>query len=98
LDLEIQKAAEEALTSNMSVLQTNGANNSSMIYMDSKNGDVLAYVGSINYFDEKIEGQNDMVRRPRQSGSAIKPFIYSLAFELLPITLDTPIFDIPFKI
>jgi membrane carboxypeptidase/penicillin-binding protein PbpC len=63
----MQKAAEEALNSNMAVLQTNGANNSSMIYMDSKNGDVLAYVGSINYFDEKIEGQNDMVRRPRQS-------------------------------
>jgi membrane carboxypeptidase/penicillin-binding protein PbpC len=38
-----------------------------MIYLDSTNGDVLAYVGSINYFDDKIQGQNDMVRSPRQS-------------------------------
>ena len=79
-------------------MQENGANNSSMIYLDSKNGDVLAYVGSINYFDEKIKGQNDMVQRPRQSGSSIKPFIYSLGLQNLPLTIDTPIYDIPFKI
>jgi len=39
-----------------------------------------------------------MVRRPRQTGSAIKPFIYALGLENLPLTIDTPIFDIPFKI
>ncbi|MEI7558270.1 MAG: hypothetical protein WCJ45_05715 [bacterium] len=49
------------------MLQDNGANNSSMIYLDSKNGDVLAYVGSIDYFNTTIKGQNDMVRRPRQT-------------------------------
>jgi len=98
LDLDIQTLAEESLNANASVLQENGANNSSMIYLDSKNWDVLAYVGSINYFDEKIEWQNDMVRSNRQSGSSIKPFIYALGFEKLPLTLDTPIFDIPFKI
>lgn len=98
LDLEQQLLAEQALGNNLWVLQENGANNSSMIYLDSTNGDVLAYVGSINYFDEKIQGQNDMVRRPRQSWSAIKPFIYALGFQLLPLTLDTPMFDIPFKI
>lgn len=98
LDYEMQKLAEESMLANMGVLQENGANNSAMIYLDSKNGDVLAYAGSINYFDEKIEGQNDMIRRPRQSWSSIKPLIYALWFEKLPITLDTPIFDIPFQI
>lgn len=98
LDLDMQKMAEDALTANVGVMQENGANNSSMIYVDSLNGDVLAYVGSINYFDEKIKGQNDMVQRPRQSGSSIKPFIYALGFQNLPLTIDTPIYDIPFKI
>lgn len=98
LDYEIQKLAEEALSSNIGVLQQNGANNSSMIYTDSKNWDVLAYVGSLNYFDESIKGQNDMVRKPRQSGSSIKPLIYALGFEKLPLTIDTPIYDIPFQI
>ena len=98
LDLKIQKIAEDAMVANNPVLQDNGANNSSMIYVDSTNGDVLAYVGSIDYFNQDIEGQNDMVRKPRQSGSSIKPFIYALWLEKLPITIDTPIFDIPFKI
>jgi membrane carboxypeptidase/penicillin-binding protein len=39
-----------------------------------------------------------MVRRPRQSGSSIKPLIYALGFEKLPLTIDTPIYDIPFQI
>jgi len=98
LDLDIQKVAEETLAANSTVVQSNGANNSSMIYLDTKNWDVLAYVWSLDYFNEAIKWQNDMVRRPRQSWSAIKPFIYSLAFQKLPLTLDTPIFDIPFKI
>jgi len=98
LDLEQQSIAEKSLMDNLAVLQENGANNSSMIYLDSVNWDVLVYVGSIDYFDEKIKWQNDMVRRPRQSWSAIKPFIYALGFQLLPITIDTPMFDIPFKI
>jgi len=39
-----------------------------------------------------------MVRNPRQPGSSIKPFIYALGLTTLPLTLDTPIFDIPFQI
>lgn len=98
LDLNIQQVAEEAIVANNNVLQDNGANNSSMIYLDTKNGDVLAYVWSIDYFNTTIQGQNDMVRRPRQTGSSIKPLIYALALEKLPLTIDTPIYDIPFKI
>lgn len=94
----MQKLAEEALNTNVSVMQENGANNSAMMYLDSKNGDVLAYVGSIDYFNDAIKGQNDMVRRPRQSGSAIKPLVYSLALETLGLAIDSPIYDIPFKI
>jgi len=98
LDIKIQQVVEEAILTNNAVLQDNGANNSSMIYLDTKNGDVLAYVGSIDYFNTTIKWQNDMVRRPRQTGSSIKPLIYALALEKLPLTMDTPIYDIPFKI
>ncbi len=98
LDLEQQIIAEQSLQSNLAVLQENWANNSSMVYIDSTNWDVIAYVWSINYFDDKIQWQNDMVRRPRQAWSALKPFVYSLWFQNLPLTIDTPMFDIPFKI
>lgn len=44
-------------------------------------GEVLAHVGSADYFDERRAGQVDMVRAVRSPGSTLKPFIYGLAFE-----------------
>jgi peptidoglycan glycosyltransferase len=98
LDYDIQLQAEEAFKNNERTLRDNGANNSAMIYVDTNNGDVLSYIGSTNYFDDEIQGQNDMVRKPRQSGSSIKPLVYSLGFQKLPLTTDTPIYDIPFQV
>lgn len=97
LDYGMQKLAEEAIIANKENVKYYGANNEAMMFVDSINGDVLSYVGSMDYFDEEIEWQNDMIRSPRQVWSSMKPFIYSLAFEKIPLTLDTPIFDIPFK-
>ncbi len=69
-----------------------------MLYLDSLNGDVLAYVGSADYNNEEIDGKVDMVQQERQPGSTIKPLIYSFGFMNLPLTMDTPMYDIPFKI
>jgi len=49
------------------------------IVLDNTTGQVLAYVGSIDFLDESRLGQNDGVRTPRQPGSALKPFAYGLA-------------------
>ncbi len=98
LDMDIQDIAEQALLNNVDALDMYGATNEAMIYLDSQNWDVLAYIWSIDYFNEDIWGQNDMVKSARQIGSSMKPFIYSLWFSLLPLTLDTPIYDVPFKI
>lgn len=98
LDYNIQQLAEAGIKSNSTSLFEYGASNSSLLYSDSTNGDILAYVGSLDYFNKDIQGQNDMVKNPRQSWSSIKPLIYALGFEKLPLTLDTPIYDIPFKI
>ncbi|MBQ7074428.1 hypothetical protein IJM86_05285 [bacterium] len=78
LDYEIQKQAEEILKNNQKNLAKYQANNSSMLYVDTDQGDILAYVGSLDYFNTDIQGQNDMVRSPRQSGSSIKPLLYAL--------------------
>lgn len=98
LDYEIQQIAEEAIKNNEDALEYYGANNNSMVYLDSENWDILAYVGSVDFFDQEIEWQNDMVRALRQPWSTMKPLIYAIAFEKLPLTLDTPIFDIPAEI
>jgi penicillin-binding protein 1C len=79
LDSSVQKVLEAlahdralALGSNISV---------AIIAIDNESGDVLARVGSPDYFDERRAGQVDMTRAVRSPGSTLKPFIYGLAFE-----------------
>ena len=98
LDYNIQQMAEEAFRNNVRTLYENGANNSSLLYVNTDNGDVLAYVGSLDYFNDEIQWQVDMVKNRRQSGSSIKPLIYALWFMRLPITIDTPIYDIEYQV
>jgi penicillin-binding protein 1C len=52
-----------------------------LVAVDNESGDVLARVGSPDYFDERRAGQVDMTRAVRSPGSTLKPFIYGLAFE-----------------
>jgi penicillin-binding protein 1C len=52
-----------------------------LVAVDNESGDVLAHVGSSDYFDERRAGQVDMTRAVRSPGSTLKPFIYGLAFE-----------------
>ena len=98
LDSNIQQMAETAFQNNIRTLYENGANNSSLLYVNTDNGDILAYVWSLDYFNEEIQWQVDMVKSRRQSGSSIKPLIYALGFMKLPLTLDTPIYDIDFQV
>jgi penicillin-binding protein 1C len=79
LDASLQKVLEAlardravALGSNVSV---------ALIAVDNESGDVLARVGSSDYFDDRRAGQVDMTRAVRSPGSTLKPFIYGLAFE-----------------
>ncbi len=79
LDATLQKTLE-ALARDRAIAQ--GPNISiGMIAVDNESGDVLARVGSSDYFDERRAGQVDMTRAVRSPGSTLKPFIYGLAFE-----------------
>jgi len=98
LDYDLQKMAESAFQNNVRTLYENWANNSSMIYVNTDNWDVLVYVWSLDYFNDEIQWQIDMVRSRRQSWSSIKPLIYALWFMKLPITIDTPIYDIEYQV
>lgn len=98
LDDDTQAIAEKSITDNMPILHDRWWNNRSMLSVDTTNGDVLAYVWSSDYNNEAIDGKVDMVRSPRQPWSSVKPLIYSYALQTLPLTLDTPIYDIPLSI
>ena len=79
LDSGLQKVLE-ALARDRAIAL--GANISvAIVAVDNESGDVLAHVGSPDYFDERRAGQVDMTRAVRSPGSTLKPFIYGLAFE-----------------
>ena len=68
-----------------------------IVVVDHDSGDVLAHVGSPDYFDDRRAGQVDMTRAIRSPGSTLKPFIYGLAFEDGFINPESLIDDRPIR-
>lgn len=81
LDYEKQRLAERIITESDADLKKYGASNAALVSLDAKNGQILAMVGSKDYFDDSIDGQVNVAIRPRQPGSSFKPFAYAAAFE-----------------
>jgi 1A family penicillin-binding protein len=80
LDWEKQQFAEEAVREGAKNNVSWKASNAALVAMDPKNGQILAMVGSKDYFDESIDGQVNVAIRDRQPGSSFKPFVYLTAF------------------
>ncbi len=68
-----------------------------ILAIDHHTGDVIAHVGSPDYFSERRAGQVDMTRAVRSPGSTLKPFIYGLAFEDGFVHPDSLIDDRPVR-
>jgi 1A family penicillin-binding protein len=82
LDLYKQEIAEEVINKKAEAnLKNWNATNASLVSIDPKNGQVLAMVGSKNYFSEDIDGQFNVALSPRQPGSSLKPMVYASLFE-----------------
>ncbi|MEK6952679.1 MAG: PBP1A family penicillin-binding protein [Nanoarchaeota archaeon] len=68
--------------------------NAALVAQDAKTGQILALVGSRNYFDEEVDGNfNVATQGLRQPGSAIKPIAYLTAF-IKGYTPDSIVFDL----
>ncbi len=52
-----------------------------ILVVDNATGEVRAHVGSPDYFSAERAGAVDAAQAVRSPGSALKPFIYALAFE-----------------
>ena len=81
LDWRVQQFCEELLSSQLDRLRSNHATNGAAVVLDRATGEVLAMVGSRDYFDPDA-GQVNACLSPRQNGSAVKPFAYATAFDL----------------
>ena len=93
LDWDKQQAAEEAVKNGVAANITKyKATNAALVAIDPKTGQILAMVGSRDYFDKTIDGNVNVAIRPRQPGSSFKPYVYATAFKK-GYTPDTILFD-----
>ena len=89
LDMTDQQAAEKSIndwwdrtkivdkkTGKESPYNSFGASNAALVSIDPKTGQVLAMVGSRDYFNEDIDGQVNIATALRQPGSSLKPLVY----------------------
>ena len=79
LDARLQ-ASLEALAAERAVA-AGPALSAAILAIDNRTGAVLAHVGSAGYLDAARAGAVDATQAVRSPGSALKPFIYALAFE-----------------
>lgn len=95
LDYSIQAKAEEIAKKYGPINEKNfNADNNALVVIDPKTGDILAMVGSRDYFDEDIGGNFNVATAHRQPGSTFKPFVYAGLFNK-GYTPDTVLFDVP---
>lgn len=93
IDMTLQGYAEDSVREGVEKNVQYNASNAALAAIDPENGEVLAMVGSKDYFDTSIDGQVNVATRPRQPGSAFKPIAYAKAFEL-GLDPNTPIYDV----
>ncbi|EKE00435.1 MAG: penicillin-binding protein, 1A family [uncultured bacterium] len=94
LDLDIQEKVQNIVKEEVAKSGDLNISNGAAVVLDVKSGEILAYVGSKNYFEEGF-GEYDILTTQRQPGSSIKPVTYALAFEK-GMTPATVIDDSPF--
>jgi membrane peptidoglycan carboxypeptidase len=94
IDLELQTKAEEVVKKGVERNKSANASNAALVALDPTKGEVLAMVGSRDYFDTAIDGQVNVAIEKRQPGSTFKPFAYATAFAE-GFEPETPIYDVP---
>ncbi len=87
LDLDAQRAAEDAVRRHLAKLAErkpgepdHNVRNAAVVALAPQTGDILAMVGSPDYFSAEIDGAVNAALALRQPGSAIKPLTYAAAF------------------
>ncbi len=95
IDKQKQKGVERIVTNYIARKKSLGINNAAVLLIDYKTMEVVAHVGSADFYNAKILGQVDGTKAQRSPGSALKPFIYGQAIEKGIIHPMTMLKDLP---
>ena len=95
IDARLQARLEALLRE--SVARLGPKLSAAMVVIDNATGEIRARIGAADYDDASRDGAIDMSRSARSPGSALKPFIYALAFEQGLAHPETVLFDRPMR-
>jgi penicillin-binding protein 1C len=95
VDFNAQKRTQQIITEYVHKLAMWGITNAAAIIIRNKDHAVIAYVGSADFNDVDHQGQVDGANAIRSPGSALKPFLYGMAFDQGMVTPKTVMYDVP---
>lgn len=95
LDLDIQNVAQQAVATEVGKLKGENVGNGAALVTNPSTGEILAMVGSKDYFATDTDGKVNVTLAERQPGSSIKPINYALAIRDQKITPATALVDVP---
>jgi len=95
LDLDLQDFAQDAVATEVAKLKKQKVGNGAALVTRPETGEILAMVGSKDYFAEDEDGKVNVILAKRQPGSSIKPINYALALKDKKITTATALADVP---
>jgi penicillin-binding protein 1C len=95
IDLSLQQFVEAQVQQTVASLRQHQGKQAAAIVIENRTGQVLAYVGSPDYFSRGVPNQYDGVQALRQPGSTLKPFLFQLALENRTIRPTTILADVP---
>lgn len=95
LDLDLQNAAQASLSAQVEDLKRARVGNGASLVVKPNTGEILAMIGSKDYFNTAEDGQVNVTIRPRQPGSSIKPIMYATAFQERVLNPGSYLLDVP---
>ena len=95
LDMKLQSQIEKISKSYVAKNRMLGFKNISAMLLDYRSMGVVASIGSVDFYDDDIQGQVDGTRAKRSPGSTLKPFIYAMAMDQSLIHPMTMLKDAP---
>ncbi|MCP4131088.1 MAG: penicillin-binding protein 1C [bacterium] len=98
IDLTVQTFCEDLLRRNLRQNRSQGIFNGAVIVVNNKTREVIAYVGSPDYYDKDHGGQINGAAILRSPGSSLKPFLYARAVEQGLVTPGKIVYDIPIEL
>ncbi len=95
LDLELQNTAQASLSAEIATLEPYRVSNGASLVVKPNTGEILAMVGSKDYFNSTDSGQVNVTIAERQPGSSIKPILYAVAFQEKVLNPGSILIDAP---